>query len=93
MTNAASSSDLPVLQALRLCRAVMPGVAGVVLSTPEGRVLASETPVSEPQELASRALRQREADGGVGASALVPRDGGLYLVVLLPATEAMAVAA
>lgn len=69
-------------QLLSLCRAVMPGVAGVVLSTFAGRVVAHEaTRVQEPEALALEAARHAQTQ----TSALVPRPDGLYLVVFVPA--------
>ena len=68
-------------QLLRICRAVMPGVAGVVLSTLQGRVVAHESPrVAEPDALA----REAAAHAPAQTSALVPRSEGLYLVVFVP---------
>lgn len=68
---------------LSLCRAVMPGVSGVVLSTLAGVVVAHE-PVADPHALA----REAAADRGADTSTLVERDGGLYLVVFVPASAA-----
>lgn len=66
---------------LRICRAVMPGVAGVVLSTLNGAVVAHEHHlVREPAHLALHAASTRTAE----TSALVPHDGSLYLVVFVP---------
>lgn len=66
---------------LRMCRATMPGVAGVVLSTLHGGVVAHEAErIRDPHTLAREAAATRAAD----TSALVRRDGGLYLVVFVP---------
>lgn len=65
---------------LQICRAVMPGVTGVVLSTLAGGVVAHETRVADPDALAREAITTRAAE----TSALIPRDGGLYLVVFVP---------
>lgn len=65
---------------LRMCRAVMPGVQGVVLASDEGGVLAHEAGVGDADTLARHAVRDR----GEGASALVREDAGLYLVVFVP---------
>lgn len=73
---------------LTLCRAVMPGVAGVVLSTSHGRVLAHEETCRDVDDVARAAAEQRrvacEANPAAGASTLVARDTGLYLVVFVP---------
>lgn len=75
----ATLSDMENL--LRICRAVMPGVAGVVLSTHAGSVVAHESSrVREPAHLAREASARRAAE----TSALVPHEGGLYLVVFVP---------
>lgn len=59
----------------------MPGVSGVVLTTRAGAVVAHETDrVAQPASLAREALATRAAD----TSALVPHEGGLYLVVFVP---------
>lgn len=66
---------------LRICRAVMPGVSGVVLTTRAGAVVAHETErVRQPATLARKAVTERAAD----TSALVAHEGGLYLVVFVP---------
>ena len=66
---------------LRICRAVMPGVAGVVLTTRAGAVVAHEQArVAHPHHLAQTALAGRAAE----TSALVPHEGRLYLVVFVP---------
>lgn len=71
-------------QLLSICRSVMPGVAGVVLSTLQGRVVAHEAPrVADPHGVAAEAARRRHPDAQT--SALVPREDGLYLVVFVPA--------
>jgi len=72
---------------LRICRSVMPGVAGVVLATLAGHVVAHERErVPDPHALALEATHVRASDHGalVSTSALVPRDDGLYLVVFVP---------
>lgn len=67
---------------LHICRAVMPGVAGVVLSTLTGTVVAhEETRVADPHALAREAIATRSAE----TSTLVPHADGLYLVVFVPA--------
>lgn len=61
----------------------MPGVAGVVLSTLQGRVVAHEAPrVADPHAVAAEAVRHRHPEAQT--SALVPRADGLYLVVFVP---------
>ena len=65
---------------LSICRAVMPGVAGVVLSTLTGGVVAHEPRVSDPNALTAAAVAARRAD----TSTLVPHEGQLYLVVFVP---------
>lgn len=68
---------------LHICRAVMPGVAGVVLSTAAGHVVAHETThVPDPYALAQEAAAQPHP--GTQTSALIQRDGSLYLVVFVP---------
>ena len=68
---------------LHLCRAAMPGVSGVVLSTMNGTVLAHEEAlVADPARLAAEAVTTHAI--GVQTGTLVPHDGGLYLVVFLP---------
>lgn len=75
------STDQERANLLSICRAVMPGVSGVVLSTLNGNVVAHETArVADPQTLARDALATRAHD----TSALVPHEGGLYLVVFVP---------
>lgn len=74
---------------LQICRAVMPGVAGVILSTRQGRVVArEETRQMDADALARRAAEQRraalDANPSAGQSTLVPGEGGLYLVVFVP---------
>lgn len=72
---------------LRVCRAAMPDVAGVVLASVGGRVLAHEAPVRDAASLARRAADQRRAslatNPDAGGSALVAGDDGLYLVMFL----------
>ncbi|HUR70164.1 MAG TPA: hypothetical protein VM370_13050 [Candidatus Thermoplasmatota archaeon] len=69
---------------LHLCRSVMPGVAGVVLATLSGGVVAHESArVRDPWALALEAAAH--ADPAAQTSALVPREDGLYLVVFVPA--------
>lgn len=71
-----------VTHLLRLCRSVMPGVAGVVLSTPTGSVVAHEPDrVPDPWAIAREATR---ASAESHTSALVPGEHGLYLVVFVP---------
>lgn len=65
---------------LSICRAVMPGVAGVVLSTLTGGVVAHEPRVADPNALTAAAVASRSAD----TSTLVPHEGRLYLVVFVP---------
>lgn len=66
---------------LQICRSVMPGVAGVVLATLAGGVVAHEAGrVADPAALAGQAAAQREAH----TSALVHHAGDLYLVVFVP---------
>lgn len=65
---------------LSICRAVMPGVAGVVLSTLSGGVIAHEPRIADPASLATEATATRRAD----TSTLVARDGQLFLVVFVP---------
>lgn len=73
--------DLERRNLLQICRAVMPGVAGVVLSTHAGGVVAhEETRVADPHTLAREAAAHRDA----ATSTLVPHEGGLYLVVFVP---------
>jgi len=68
---------------LRICRSAMPGVAGVVVSTPQGRVLAHErVRVADPRALARDALARQGL--ATPTSALVPRADGLYLVMFVP---------
>lgn len=74
---------------LELCRAVMPGVAGVVLSTLTGSALAHEARVQDPDGLA----REAAATASVSTSALLTRDDGLYLVVFVPADPLVSSAA
>ena len=71
------------LDLLRICRAVMPGVSGVVLSTSAGSVVAhEESRVVDPHALAREAISTRSAE----TSTLVPYADGLYLVVFVPPT-------
>lgn len=73
-------------QLLSVCRAAMPGVAGVVLATLSGGVVAHEPGrVADPHGLAREATSARAADAPP-TSALVARGEGLYLVVFVPAT-------
>lgn len=66
---------------LQICRAVMPGVAGVLLSTSTGSLVAHEETCRDPATLAQDAACLRHP---AGQSALVPRESGLYLVVFVP---------
>lgn len=66
---------------LQICRAVMPGVAGVLLSTSNGALVAHEETCRDPATLARDAARIRHP---AGQSALVSRESGLYLVVFVP---------
>lgn len=77
---------------LELFRAVMPGVRGVVLATPEGRPVAHDLP-HDPSPLAAAAIAQHHAAGDVGASTMVHHADGLYLVVFLSQQQAMALRA
>lgn len=72
---------------LRLCRAVMPGVAGVVLSSHDGHAIAHDGH-ADADQLAQNALQQHADAGRRGASALVTGPEGLYLVVFLPSNLA-----
>lgn len=66
----------PLLRAFRL---TMPAAAGVVLASPQGRVLASDV------EGADALAREAGASWGAGESVLVPRGGaGPVLVVRVP---------
>lgn len=68
---------------LQAFRSVLPGVAGVVLATLAGGVVAHERGrIRDPAALAAQAATQR--DPATSTSALVQRDGALYLVVFVP---------
>jgi predicted regulator of Ras-like GTPase activity (Roadblock/LC7/MglB family) len=68
---------------LQICRAVMPGVAGVVLSTLQGHVVAHESArVADPAAVATHAAAH--LDPAAQTSALVNHGGDLYLVVFVP---------
>lgn len=71
----------PRAHLLRACRSVLPDVAGVVLASPEGRVLAHE-PHPDPARLAGLAVQQRPA--GLATSQLVHEGGARFLVVFVP---------
>lgn len=68
-------------------RSALPEAAGVILSTPDGRVLAHEQLLGEdPRALAAQAAHQHAATvwtGRPGASALVEGNAGFYLVVFV----------
>jgi len=72
---------------VQLFRAVMPGVRGVVLATPDGRPLAHDL-AHDPAPLAASAWAQHQALGSVGASTMVAGADGLYLVVFLSQQQA-----
>ena len=68
---------------LQICRSVMPGVAGVVLATLQGGVVAHEqSRVADPHTVASHAIAHR--DPAAHTSTLVNHAGDLYLVVFVP---------
>lgn len=78
---------------LHLFRRVMPGVAGVIVSSPDGHPLATDLHV-DPSGLTARALTQHRIhhlNGRLpGASTLIEDDGGIVLVVFLDAAQAAA---
>lgn len=76
-----TTTDAERRNLLSICRSVMPGVAGVLLSTAEGRLLAHEDHCDEPHALAHAAAQQRHP---AGMSTLLSRESGLYLVVFVP---------
>jgi hypothetical protein len=72
---------------LSLCRSAMPDVAGIVLATLSGSVVAHERSlVRNPRLLARQAAQNRHPD--VQTSTLVPHEGALYLVVFVPPSSA-----
>ena len=91
-----SSAAMPLDRVLPYFRAAMPGVAGVVLATPQGHALAHDMPAPDARALAAQAIAlHRVATGGApladatkGASIFVPSDVGVMLVVFMEAARA-----
>lgn len=84
MANSDPSTFPPQDHVLQLFRSVMPGVKGVVLSSSEGQPLAHDVE-GDAHELARAGLALHRQHGPAhGASALVPSNDGLVLVVFLP---------
>lgn len=72
---------------LRMLRAMMPGVGGVVLADDEGQPIAHDLP-TDPRPLAATALRERAAHASPCAGTLVPWGPTLCLVVFVPPATA-----
>lgn len=93
-----SSAAMPLDRVLPHFRAALPGVAGVVLATPQGHALAHDMPLDDARALAAQAVAlHRVATGGApladatkGASIFVPSDLGVMLVVFMEAARAAA---
>lgn len=87
--------DLPPdrAHALSLFRAVLPGVAGVVLASPDGQPIAHDVGC-DATDLAAQGLAQHKVTnfhGSVpGASTFVTSGRSVYLVVFLPPDVAAA---
>ena len=81
------------VHALEMFRAVMPGIAGVVLATPEGAPVAHDVGV-DACGIAAQGMSQRKVKDFhgqiVGASTFVSCGRSVYLVVFLPPEVAAA---
>ena len=95
VTTETFSASVPLERVLPYFRAVMPGVAGVVLASSrgdplahdlhEGADLVAHTAVDLHHQACGRAPLE---DATKGASIFVPHDGGVVLVVFMDAADA-----